>query len=52
MIREARIATFLARAKEAEDMATKVKDDQARESWVKVAEGYRNLARLAELEKS
>lgn len=47
MIREARIAAFLARAKEAEEMAAKAKDPQARDSWITIADGYRNLARLA-----
>lgn len=44
MIREAQIATFLAKAKEAEEMAAKTSDDQARDAWLKIAESYRLLA--------
>jgi hypothetical protein len=36
---------FLARAKEAEARAAKAVEAGIRESWLKVAEGYRDLAR-------
>lgn len=48
MIREARIASFLAQAKQAQEMAAKATNDQVRQSWVQIADGYRNLAKLAE----
>ena len=51
MIKEARIATFVVRAKEAQEMADTVKDAEARTIWITIAEGYRNLARLTEAQE-
>ena len=42
---ELRRDEFLARAKEAEQRAAKAVEARIRESWLKVAEGYRDLAR-------
>jgi hypothetical protein len=42
---ERRRQDFLARALEAEDRAAKAGDAMLRESWLKVAAGYRELAR-------
>ena len=36
---------FLERAREAEERAAKTPEPGLRESWLKVAEGYRDLAR-------
>lgn len=47
MIREAHIPTLLAKAKEAEGMAAKAKDDQSRDAWLRIAESYRFLAKTA-----
>ena len=38
---------FLARAKQAEQEATKAKTADMRDGWLKVALGYRNLAQMA-----
>jgi hypothetical protein len=42
---ERRREAFLERAREAEERAAKTSDAMLRESWLKVAEGYRDLAR-------
>jgi hypothetical protein len=36
---------YLAKAREAEEMAAKFEDSYYRESWLNIAKGYRNLAR-------
>jgi len=36
---------YLARAKEAEDQAAKAADERSREGWLRIAYGYRDLAR-------
>jgi hypothetical protein len=46
MIKEAYVATLLAKAKEAEAMAEKAKDAKVRQTWLSIAAGYRELARL------
>jgi hypothetical protein len=40
-----RIDEYLAKAKEAEEHASKVKDPDTRQAWLVVAGGYRDLAR-------
>ena len=47
MIKEARIAVLLGSAKEAEKEAEKAKDDETKVQWLRIAEGYRVLAKLA-----
>jgi hypothetical protein len=42
---ELRRQEFLERAKDAEDRAARTHDPHLRDSWMKVAEGYRDLAR-------
>lgn len=42
---ERRREEFLARAREAEARAAKATDPMLRESWLKVAQGYHDLAR-------
>jgi len=42
---ELRREAFLERAKEAEEQAAKAVEAAIRENWLKVAEGYRDLAR-------
>jgi hypothetical protein len=42
---ERRREEFLARAREAEARAAKTTDAMLRESWLKVAQGYHELAR-------
>lgn len=42
---ERRREEFLARAREAEARAAKTTDPMLRESWLKVAQGYHELAR-------
>ena len=42
---ERRREEFLARAREAEARAAKTSDAMLRESWLKVAQGYHDLAR-------
>jgi len=37
---------MLARAKEADEMVAKVRDIEARETWKKIAENYRELAKI------
>lgn len=37
---------FLAKAREAEDMANKAADAGERDSWQRIAEGYRELVKL------
>ena len=36
---------FLAKAKEAEEQAAKAPDERSREGWLRIAFGYRDLAR-------
>jgi hypothetical protein len=36
---------FIAKAKEAEEQATKAPDERSREGWLRIAFGYRDLAR-------
>ena len=36
---------YLAKAQEAQDQADKAKDSFAKDSWFKIAESYRHLAR-------
>jgi hypothetical protein len=36
---------YLAKAKEAEDQAAKAADERSREGWLRIAYGYRDLAR-------
>jgi len=36
---------YLAKAKEAEDQAAKSHDERSREGWLRIAYGYRDLAR-------
>lgn len=36
---------YLAKAQEAQDQADRAKDAFATDSWLKIAEGYRDLAR-------
>jgi hypothetical protein len=38
---------YLAKAREAEEMAAKFDDSYYRESWLNIAKAYRNLAREA-----
>jgi hypothetical protein len=40
-----RQAEFLAKAKEAEEQAAKSLDERSREGWLRIAYGYRDLAR-------
>jgi len=47
MIKEALVASHLARAKEAEQMAEKTKIKPERENWLKIAQCFRQLADLA-----
>ena len=47
MIKEALIASHVARAKEAEQMADQSKIEIERQTWLKIAECYRKLAALA-----
>ena len=46
MIKEAEIASHLARAKEAEAMAEKAKDDEVRQIWLTIAQSFLRLANL------
>ena len=46
MIREAHIASLLVRAKEAEQEAERAKTPEAKEQWLKIAAGYRELAKM------
>jgi hypothetical protein len=41
-----RAEVYVARAKEAEDWSTKTADAELRQSWLKIAEEYRLLARI------
>jgi len=36
---------YLAKAKDAEDQAAKAPDERSREGWLRIAYGYRDLAR-------
>jgi hypothetical protein len=45
MNKNIKIKEFLAKAKEAEEYAAKAADGPIRESWLRVAFGYRDLAR-------
>jgi len=47
MIKEALIASHLARAKEAEQMAEKTRIKLERENWLTIAQCFRRLADLA-----
>jgi hypothetical protein len=40
---------FLAKAKEAQAQADQTRDRHEKESWLRIAEGYRDLARCSEL---
>jgi hypothetical protein len=40
-----RQGAFLAKAKEAEEQAAKARDEESRGSWLRIAQGYRDLAR-------
>ena len=39
-----RAENYLAKAREAEDIAARTIDSQIRQSWIRIAEGYRELA--------
>jgi hypothetical protein len=43
-----RYSEFLAKAEEAELQAARAKDTDAKDSWLKVAAGYRDLAQMAQ----
>jgi len=43
---EAKQREYTAEAKAAEDAATKAPDSDTRETWLKIAEQYRELAKL------
>jgi uncharacterized alpha-E superfamily protein len=45
MSKEQRRADYLAKAREAEEQAAKVKEQLSRDQWLKIAESYRELAR-------
>ena len=52
MSADPRVAEYLAKAKEAEDMAEKAHDDANKASWLRIAAGYHDLAaRKAEVPK-
>ena len=44
MTAEQRKAEHLAKAKEAEEMAEKAKDEQSKAEWLRIAAGYHALA--------
>jgi hypothetical protein len=43
--REERIKEYALKAKEAEEQAAKTQDQSQRNSWLKIADSYRRLAR-------
>ena len=43
-----RYQKYLAKAEEAEKQAEMAEDDRVRQSWLKVAAGYRDLAHMAQ----
>ena len=45
MSNEQQQKSFLAKAKEAEDQAGKVRDSSLRDSWLAIAQRYRDLAK-------
>jgi hypothetical protein len=45
MVQNSKQAEYLARAKEADDQAAKATDERSREGWLRIAYGYRDLAR-------
>jgi hypothetical protein len=45
MDRKSKLDEFLAKAKEAEKQAAKAPDERSREGWLRIAYGYRDLAR-------
>jgi hypothetical protein len=45
MDRKSKRDEFLAKAKEAEEQAAKAPDERSREGWLRIAYGYRDLAR-------
>jgi uncharacterized alpha-E superfamily protein len=45
MSKEQRLADYLAKAKEAEEQAAKVKDQRSKDQWLKIAQSYRELAK-------
>jgi hypothetical protein len=46
MAKEDRTEAYLAKAKEADEQATKATDPLAKETWERIAKGYRDLARM------
>ena len=46
MAKEDRAADYLAKAKEAEEMARRAADPLTKQTWERIAEGYRDLARM------
>ena len=44
MTAEQRKAEYLAKAKEAEEVAEKTKDEQSKAEWLRIAAGYHALA--------
>jgi hypothetical protein len=47
MDNQSKIKEFLAKAKEAEEQAAKAGKGPTRESWLRIAFGYRDLARAS-----
>jgi len=43
---EAKVKQFLMKAKQADDAAAKAPDAETRETWIKIAEQYRELAKM------
>ena len=43
---EAKVEQLLTKAKQADDAAAKAPDSETRETWIKIAEQYRELANL------
>lgn len=52
MWQEERIADFLARAKDAQEMAEKAKTESDKAEWLRIAAGYHALASHHEQKKS
>ena len=46
MAREDRAELYLAKARQAEELAQKATDPQAKSTWERIAKGYRDLARM------
>lgn len=42
------VEDYIAQAEEAEGMANKVKDEEAKASWLRIAAGYRELAMITQ----